>query len=334
MRGGPGITMKSDELVSVIIPCYNQGRYLTEAVESVFAQTYANIECIVVDDGSTDDTPAACEALRTRYADRKFITIRQENGGLSAARNTGLRVCAGAWINFLDADDTLCPDKILLQLGLMKERTECCVGYCKARRFSDSGDEWPDELIDQPDGAVLAHLVTTGNFLRVHSALVNRSVVNHVGDFDYSLANLEDWDYWLRCAETGVRFAFLPCELVRYRAHPGAMTNDKAQMILGEARSLGRCIARGNLPKALKTIAVGRVKALCIRGALTLGEKGDIKGARTLMNAAAKHARPYSVGLWYLFIAVNLMHLPLGIGMISLWRRWKERKSIRQSAMI
>src|SRR6185437_13050535 len=100
--------------VSVIIPCYNQAHFLTAAVDSVLAQAYTDWECIIVNDGSTDNTESV--ALAYAEKDRRIKYTRKENGGLSSARNTGLNIAAGKFIQFLDADDVLEPQKFSMQL--------------------------------------------------------------------------------------------------------------------------------------------------------------------------------------------------------------------------
>lgn len=101
-------------LISVIVPCFNQGRYLPDALDSVLAQTYPHWECIVVNDGSTDDTRQV--ALEYASKDARFRYVEQENRGLSGARNRGRREVRGTHVQFLDSDDTISPEKFQLQL--------------------------------------------------------------------------------------------------------------------------------------------------------------------------------------------------------------------------
>src|SRR3990172_4396851 len=101
-------------VVSVIVPCYNHGHFLAEALESVLAQSWQLWECIVVDDGSTDDTRQVVEAFV--QIDTRFQYLHQSNQGLSAARNAGIAVCKGSYIQFLDADDMLEEKKLEAQI--------------------------------------------------------------------------------------------------------------------------------------------------------------------------------------------------------------------------
>src|ERR1035438_7707365 len=114
-------------LVSVIIPAFNSARYLADAVESVFAQTYSEVECIVIDDGSTDHTNELLKELLKVHPGLK--TARKTNGGPSSARNMGLRESTGDFISFLDADDALIPDKIERQVAFLNAHPDVGIVY-------------------------------------------------------------------------------------------------------------------------------------------------------------------------------------------------------------
>ena len=114
--------------ISVVIPAYNHGRFLREAIDSVLAQTYAPLEIIVVDDGSTDDT----EQIVRSYGDRVRY-IRQQNAGVGAARNNGIANARGEYVAFLDSDDLWLPEKLAVQVEYMRRHPECAacaVPYC------------------------------------------------------------------------------------------------------------------------------------------------------------------------------------------------------------
>lgn len=121
-------------MVSVVIPTHNYGRFVREAVESVQAQTVSNLEIIVVDDGSTDHTPAVLARIR----DRRLTVVRTPNLGISAARNEGLRRARGEYIAFLDADDRWKPDKLELQLRIMAHHPDVGAIFTNFTRFSDT----------------------------------------------------------------------------------------------------------------------------------------------------------------------------------------------------
>lgn len=115
-------------LVSIIIPCYNQAHYLPDALESVLAQKYPEWECIIVNDGSRDQTEAV--AIEWVAGDKRFTYILKENGGLSSTRNRGLQAATGRYIQFLDADDVIDEEKLSLQVLQLPETQNLALSYC------------------------------------------------------------------------------------------------------------------------------------------------------------------------------------------------------------
>src|SRR5215211_2313466 len=127
-------------LVSVVIPCYNQAHFLSEAIESVLAQSHPNFEIIVVDDGSTDDT----SEIAARYPEVRLV--RQENKGLSGARNAGLAHSEGEYVVFLDADDRLLPEALEAHLEHLEAHPECAFVSGPCRRIAADGSPLPTPL--------------------------------------------------------------------------------------------------------------------------------------------------------------------------------------------
>ena len=214
---------------SVVVPCYNQARFLRTAVDSALGQSYAGLEVIVVNDGSTDDT---LDVARS-YGDRIQL-VDQKNRGLAAARNAGLLVSTGEFINFLDSDDWLDPDFLKHQLAasdgssasvfvgewILSDRDESALGH---RGVAIPGDAY--------------RFLLRGNPMPCHALTVLRSVVEEVGSFDESLEAYEDWDLWLRLAAAGHSFAAAPEARVFYRRYQGSMSRDTDRM-LGAARKV------------------------------------------------------------------------------------------------
>ncbi|MEN9935455.1 MAG: hypothetical protein RLZZ387_2034 [Chloroflexota bacterium] len=183
-------------LVSVIMPTYNYGRFLARAVESVLAQTWGDLELIIVDDGSTDGTPEVAAGLR----DPRVRYVRQPNQGPSAARNTGIARARGEYLAFLDADDVWLPEKLARQVALLAARPEAALVY--------GGCVYVDER-----GAVLRRVAARlrGNLFvpllrenvisgSASSALARVVCVRQVGGFPAGLHGNEDWLLWLRLA--------------------------------------------------------------------------------------------------------------------------------------
>jgi glycosyltransferase involved in cell wall biosynthesis len=211
----------SENLVTAVIPSFNHGHFVLEAVESVLAQSYRPVEVIVVDDGSEDDT---FERLKP-YLDRIHY-IRQENRGLSAARNTGIRAASGEWIAFLDADDVWAPQKIEIQLKAAGDYPAAMLvgGNCN----NNTQFENPPEHIAVKEFDVIDFLTTTP--FGPSSALMQRSVFDEIGLFDEELSPVADRDMWLRVA---VRFPVVrvewPCW--HYRSSPEQMSRNPKAML-------------------------------------------------------------------------------------------------------
>lgn len=198
-------------LVSIIIPTYNCRQWISEAIDSALAQTYPDCEIIVVDDGSTDGTR---ELLREKYGDQ-IRYVYQENQGRSAARNHGLRLAQGKYIQFLDADDILMPEKVAYHTRFLEECPRYAAVYGRVQVFFDKN---PTCKWDRCDESVY----NSGNLLvqEIHHpmltimTLVRREWLECVNGFDESLVRREDWDLWLRIAYAGGLYAYLPGPVV------------------------------------------------------------------------------------------------------------------------
>lgn len=240
------------DLVSVIIPAYNQGHFLAEAVDSVLAQTYTEVEVIVVDDGSTDNTVDVAQA----YTDPRVRYVYKENGGLSSARNEGLRHAQGAYIAYLDSDDCFLPDKLTILLGAIAREPE--LGFVAGQTIPvDEHGNHVGKLFDTPLPSNLKELLL-GNPLHVGSVLVRRSWQDQVGFFDETLRSYEDWDMWLRLAQAGCRMLYVPLPVSLYRFHTAQMTRDGRQMTTATFAVLDKLFAQPDLPPdwlALKDLA-------------------------------------------------------------------------------
>jgi glycosyltransferase involved in cell wall biosynthesis len=204
--------------VSVVIPNYNYGRYLTEAIDSVFAQTYPNREVIVVDDGSTDDSPA----VLGRYGAR-LRWFQQRNQGVSAARNLGIRQSRGELVAFLDADDAWHPEKLQRQVLLLRNPA-VGMAYTGVQYISSAGEHLGTD-ISGCRGQILRDLVLmrqTGVLAGGSTALVRRECFDCTGGFDPELSTSADWDMWRRIA-CYYQIESLREPLVYYRQHTAAM---------------------------------------------------------------------------------------------------------------
>lgn len=202
--------------VSVVIPCFNYGAYLDQAVDSVRNQTLGRVEIIVVDDGSTDPTTTA--RLDALARGGQVRVVRQENRGLSAARNSGIAVAGGEYICCLDADDWLEPSYLEQAVALLEsERSFGFVGSW-VRLFGDASTVWQTRDFE-PEQA------RTGNFTSV-SSVFRRDDWAMLGGFTESMRHgFEDWEFWIRLATAGRRGRTIERPLLQHRRHGRNMTD-------------------------------------------------------------------------------------------------------------
>jgi glycosyltransferase involved in cell wall biosynthesis len=201
-------------LVSVVIPAYNAERYLRRTLESALAQTYSPFEVIVVDDGSTDQTPQIVRSFCEQ--DRRVVLLQKENGGVATARNLGIQHSHGELIAPLDSDDVWYPEKLAEQVKLMQQCDES-VGlvYCWSRIIDDA-DRPIVDITHRYEGDVVNELMFS-NFLGNGScALIRRSCFDVVGWYNGATTPCEEWDMYLRIAER-YHVRLVPKILVGYR---------------------------------------------------------------------------------------------------------------------
>jgi glycosyltransferase involved in cell wall biosynthesis len=227
--------------VSVIIPAHNAARFVTETVESVLNQKHRDLEVIVVDDGSTDET---AEVLRA-FGDR-IVLRSQPNGGVARARNEGARVATGEWLAFLDADDLWLPDKLERQLGLADPSTSWI--YSDRFNFGNCVDipEVQSEITAMHEGDVFTALLTEGNFISSSTVIVRKEIFDRVGGYCENLRGTEDWDLWIRVSERDP-IRFCPRQLLRYRIHSGGISHNYDHMWRERRMVIVRALA---LPRA------------------------------------------------------------------------------------
>lgn len=212
--------------VSIVITCYNYGRYLKGCLESVLAQTYTDFEAVVVDDGSTDDT---AEVVRPFLADRRVRYHYQKNQGQTVAKNVGISLCTHDIVAFLDADDLWHPDKLARQMPLF-DNPAVGVTFSSYSLIDENNRPVP---FDGPKGYLeLRRGHTTrwlgfDNFVPFSASAIRRSLLEKHGAFDERLRMGIDWDIWLRMSCV-TEFDFVPDRLMAYRVgHPGQMSKNQ-----------------------------------------------------------------------------------------------------------
>jgi glycosyltransferase involved in cell wall biosynthesis len=273
--------------VSVIIPVYNLAAYLPEAIESALGQTLPpnDVEVVVVDDGSTDGSGE----IARRYAPRVRV-VRQENRGLPAARNAGLRATSAPFVNFLDADDRLLPDKLAAQLAVFARRPDAGVVTAGVRYVDARGALLFPHGWARVDGAVLPQLVL-GNFGPPHALLLRRAPLLAAGGFDETLAAAEDWDLWLRLARAGVRWALVDRPLADYRVRPDALHQNPERMAQSCLRVLDKVFADPALPQDIRRLRPRAYQNVALTAACDHYRAGDRAAGGRWLRAAVR-ARP------------------------------------------
>jgi glycosyltransferase involved in cell wall biosynthesis len=211
-------------LVTIVIPCYNQARFLGEAIESVRHQTYAQREVIVVDDGSTDETAE----VAAKYAEVRLL--RQANRGLAAARNRGLAAAQGEYIVFLDADDRLRPQAVECGQHCLMMHPDAAFAY--GRYLNIFADGSPPSPSSRPgvENEYYLHLLRV-NYIGMHAAVIyRRKIIDTVNGFDERLGACEDYDLYFRIT----RQLPICCHseiVAEYRQHSSNMTLNRSLMV-------------------------------------------------------------------------------------------------------
>lgn len=211
--------MDNNALVSIIVPCYNIAEFLEEALDSVIAQSYVNLECIVIDDGSTDNT----SKIVAEYIgqDNRFKYIKQSNAGPAAARNTGVRNSCGKYILPLDGDDFINSSYIEKSVKILEDSPNAKIVYCLAEHFGILSGIWLSN-----EYSYLKLLLDNMIFC---TCLYRRVDYNAIDGYDESLLvkPLEDWDFLIRLLRNGGHVVKIPEVLFFYRIRYGSLMNSQ-----------------------------------------------------------------------------------------------------------
>jgi glycosyltransferase involved in cell wall biosynthesis len=213
--------------VSIVMAAKNYARFLPQAVESVLAQTFTDWELLIIDDGSTDATPAV---VRPFLADSRIRYTRSDRLGQSRAKNLGISLSRGEFVAFLDADDAWEPSKLEKQLALFQDRPEVGVVYSRRSLMDESGQALPQSRPAMPPRGRILEQMFVQNHVCFSSAVVRRIVFSHVGAFDPEWDLAIDYDLWLRVARH-YEFDFVDEELVRYRTGHGNLSKKLADRV-------------------------------------------------------------------------------------------------------
>ena len=272
-RGRTAEIQPDSELVSVVIPAYNAEATIRETLASALAQTFFNLEVILVDDGSTDATAAIAEGVAAE--DPRVRLLRQSNRGVAAARNHGVREARGGLIAFLDADDLWHPTKIAKQVeAVRRSATDVGLVYTWYRRIDAASRILSSSRQVFLEGDVYAALVLSSFVGGGSTAMIPRACVEEVGGFDGRFQGAADTELFLRVAER-YDFAVVPEYLMGYRQSAGSMSRDiwhmlrQVEQVLVEARH-----RNPQLPKELFRWGRGRLGAWLARESLRADRVG------------------------------------------------------------
>ena len=211
--------------ISVVIPCYNGGRFLDQALQSVRKQTRAVDEILVVDDGSSDDSVEVAHRAGVR------CVSLEHNMGPGASRNRGISACSGEIIAFLDADDYWMPNHISEVASLLERYPDSSVAFSRILRFGDDDRISPDSLPEGPPRNMFWRLIEE-NIVAQSSAVVRRDALLRVGCYNTTFRYSEDYDLWLRMAR---RYSFVCTNAVTagYRVHTSQASRNVTDMLQG-----------------------------------------------------------------------------------------------------
>lgn len=235
-------------MISVIIPCYNYGHLIADTVDSILQQTYSDLEIIIIDDGSSDNTETVVQQIMAR--DKRVNYFKFPNTGLGASRNRGLGKVKGDFIQFLDADDLLEKRKFEIQLKLFSENPGTDVVYGSVRYFSTDPYDPADRLLTywgpneewmpkySGNGRSFLQKALKGNFSHLSSTLFKKSIVDKVGLFDNEISAVADYHFLLRSVVADAVFLYhdIPDTYSLVRWHPSNMSKNLHRMFSEELR--------------------------------------------------------------------------------------------------
>jgi glycosyltransferase involved in cell wall biosynthesis len=247
-------------LVSVPVATYNSGKYIVETLESIYNQTYAEIELLISDDFSTDGTIEIVdewiqqERVKNRFVRIEFIKVTH-NTGVSANCNRFIRSCQSDWIKMIAGDDILLPNCIEDNMKFVSENPQAQIIFSQVRLYEDTFEEknflktipksFPDNLMHP---SLTAHdqyklLLIADRLHYTPSFLLNKKAITKVGGYDENSRLVEDYPMWLKLTSSGIRFYYFHKETVGYRMHSNA-TNNKSQEVLVKPSVLNNYLIR------------------------------------------------------------------------------------------
>ena len=298
--------------VSVLIPTHNRAQYVCGAIDSVLAQTYQNVEIIVVDDGSTDGTGKIIEHNRDR-----IVYVYQDNQGVSAALNLGIEESSGEYLAGLGDDDIWLPDKLEVQMAFLEANPEFGMVHADML-ILDVGSDDPKpkkRMLSRPipSGHILPELIVK-NVIMGSTVLIRRSCLDEVGLFDQGLRSSEDYHMWLRIARQ-FPIAYLDRPLAICRLHTSSLTHDRVNQHKWHLKALKKMLRLN--PAVIDEVGRDIVHfAVAFKTAYMCFDQGSHKEARRYFAKALRlrsfhwHSHGYYLACWLPHPWINgLRHL-------------------------
>ncbi len=245
--------MRERPLVSVAIATRDRSGFVARVIDSVLAQTWRPIEIVIVDDGSTDDTPELLQRYAARFPDI-VRPIRQENAGSAAALNTAIRAATSEFVAMSGDDDTFLPQKFRRQMPLF-ESTDAELTFTAHWRCY--GEEKVLARVPnwKPEKDRLIELLLTGCAIAPSTVIARKQPLLDVGIFDESMPPCEDWDLWFRLALRGIKIAYLDEPLTFYRVHPSTLSQQAQDVNAAAERIFRRVFSSAVLPERFRARA-------------------------------------------------------------------------------
>jgi len=229
------MTGQKKPLVSIVIPVYNGANYLREAIESALAQTYENIEVLVVNDGSNDG--GATERIALSYGDQ-IRYFRKENGGVASALNRGIREMRGEYFSWLSHDDVYYPHKIEVQMNYVDTHTlQNVVLYGDYDVVDEKGNIVYSPRLPEVPPSRFRYFITTHSMVHGCTLLIPRACINRTGCFNEALKTTQDYDFWFRMASR-FNFIHLSNTLLKSRSHEAQGTKTMSSVVVQECNDL------------------------------------------------------------------------------------------------
>lgn len=284
--------MNNTPLVSVILPSYNHEKYIEAAILSVVNQTYKNIELIVIDDGSSDDSGSVISALQEKY---KFTFVAQENRGVARTVERALTLANGKYVSPFSSDDVYLPVKIEKLVNLLERSPEAAVAYGRIELIDAAGRRLKEIREPYRSGNIYRNLIRGDFYINGLAALVRRNVYAAALTKD---TYVDDLPLWLKIAKTE-KFVYCDEVLAQYRRHDNHLSGDLLKMIEGEARVLATHKASPEYREAMKRWNLKWFYSCSLR------EKG--LAARTFLPAAISLENLFSPKLWWGLVRLALL---------------------------